>query len=317
MFQLTINNPQKTGFSHEKIKEIISEKFKTNIYVCMSDEIGSTLHTHVFLVFSSRVRWSMIKRYFNEAHIEICKGNVSENIQYIKKEGKWILDESKQETKIENSFEEVGTPPPDSKGKRSDLSELYRMIQDNMTNSEIIQNNQDYILQIDKLDKLRNTILIDKYKDKLRLGIEVIYISGATGTGKTRYVMEKSGYSNVYRVTDYIHPFDSYMTQSVICFDEFRSSINISKMLMYCDIYPVELQARYSNKIACYTTVYIVSNWPLERQYVEDQINDKETWSAFLRRITKVLIFDNNGIQKFDSVTDYFKNLNEKVGDDI
>ena len=93
----------------------------------------------------------------------------------LRKEGKW-LDDLKNEQKIDNSYEEFGNPPPDSKGKRSDLSELYRMIQDNMTNSEIIQTNQDYILQIDKLDKLRNTILIDKYKDTVRLDLEVIYI---------------------------------------------------------------------------------------------------------------------------------------------
>lgn len=316
MYQLTINNPIEKGYTHDKIKQIVSENFKTNIYMCMADEIGSMFHTHVFLVFSSRVRWSMIKRYFPEAHIELCKGNVSQNILYIKKEGVWLSNEEKQETKIEDSFEEVGTPPPDSKGKRSDLSELYRMIQDNMTNSEIIQNNQDYILQIDKLDKLRNTILTDKYKDTVRLDLEVIYISGATGTGKTRYVMENSGYSNVYRITDYIHPFDSYSTQPVICFDEFRSSINVSKMLMYCDVYPVELQARYSNKIACFTTVYIVSNWPLEKQYADAQVNDKETWLAFLRRITKVMIFEKNGIQEFNSVKDYFRFVNEK-GDDV
>ena len=155
-----------------------------------------------------------------------------------------------------------------------------------------------------------------KRADTVRLDLEVIYISGATGTGKTRYVMENSGYTNVYRVTDYIHPFDSYSTQSVICFDEFRSSINISKMLMYCDIYPVELQARYSNKIACYTTVYIVSNWSLEKQYIESQENDKETWLAFLRRITKVLIFEKNDIHEFSSVKDYFGFLNKK-GDDV
>lgn len=315
MYQLTINNPIEKGYTHENIKSKIIENFKTITYFCMADEMGATFHTHIFVVFTSRVRWSMIKRYFPEAHIEVCKGSVSDNIFYIKKEGKW-LDDLKNEQKIDNSYEEFGNPPPDSKGKRSDLSELYRMIQDNMTNSEIIQTNQDYILQIDKLDKLRNTILTDKYKDTVRLDLEVIYISGATGTGKTRYVMENSGYSNVYRVTDYIHPFDSYSTQSVICFDEFRSSINISKMLMYCDVYPVELQARYSNKIACFTTVYIVSNWPLEKQYADAQVNDKETWLAFLRRITKVLIFEKSGIQEFNSVKDYFRFVNEK-GDDV
>lgn len=64
----------------------------------------------------------------------------------------------------------------------------------------------------------------------------MVYISGATGTGKTRGVLEKNGYSNVYRVTDYLHPFDSYNGQPVIAFDEFRSSLRIKEMLLFCDI---------------------------------------------------------------------------------
>lgn len=314
MYQLTINNPIEKGYTHDNIKSKIIDNFRTITYFCMADEMGATFHTHIFLVFTSRVRWSKIKRHFSDVHIEACKGSVSDNILYIKKEGKW-LDDLKNDQKIDDSFEEFGTPPPDSKGKRSDLSELYRMIQDNMSNSEIIHSNQDYILQIDKLDKIRNTILIDKYKDTLRLNLEVVYIFGATGTGKTRYVMENSGYSNVYRVTDYIHPFDSYSCQPVICFDEFRSSINISNMLMYCDVYPVELQSRYSNKVACYSKVFIVSNWPLEKQYSEAQINDIDTWLAFLRRITKVLIFGKNGTQEFNTVKEYFDSLNGKGGE--
>ena len=314
MYQLTINNPIEKGYTHDNIKSKIIDNFRTITYFCMADEMGATFHTHIFIVFTSRVRWSKIKRHFSDVHIESCKGSVSDNILYIKKEGKW-LDDLKNDQKIDDSFEEFGTPPPDSKGKRSDLSELYRMIQDNMSNSEIIHSNQDYILQIDKLDKIRNTILIDKYKDTLRLNLEVVYIFGATGTGKTRYVMENSGYSNVYRVTDYIHPFDSYSCQPVICFDEFRSSINISNMLMYCDVYPVELQSRYSNKVACYSKVFIVSNWPLEKQYSEAQINDIDTWLAFLRRITKVLIFGKNGTQEFNTVKEYFDSLNGKGGE--
>lgn len=102
------------------------------------------------------------KRYFEEAHIEKCKGSVSDNVNYVKKTGKWETDESKQEKKIEGTFEEYGTQPPDSKGKRSDMSELYQMVLDNMTNAEILAQNQDYILQIDKIDKVRTTILTEK-----------------------------------------------------------------------------------------------------------------------------------------------------------
>lgn len=42
-------------------------------------------------------------------------------------------------------------------------------------------------------------------------------------------------------------------------------------MLQYCDIYPIQLPARYANKFACYETVYIISNWSLEDQYKEVQ----------------------------------------------
>ena len=108
----------------------------------------------------------------------------------------------------------------------------------------------------------------------------MVYISGATGTGKTRGVLEKNGYSNVYRVTDYLHPFDSYNGQPVIAFDEFRSSLRIKEMLLFCDIYPIELPSRYTNKYACYNKVYIISNWSLEKQYYEVQKDDKESWEA-------------------------------------
>ena len=104
MYQLTINAPLEKGYTHEHIVEIIRSYFKTITYFCMADEEGSMYHTHVFVVFTSRVRFSMMKRYFPEAHIERCRGTVSDNVNYIKKSGKWELDESKQEKKIEGTF---------------------------------------------------------------------------------------------------------------------------------------------------------------------------------------------------------------------
>ena len=306
MYQLTINNPKEKGWTHEHILKVLRENFKTLTYICMADEQGSFYHTHIFVVFASRVRFSMVKRYFEEAHIEKCKGSVSDNVNYIKKTGRWETDESKQEKKIEGTFEEVGTQPPDSKGRRRDLTELYQMVMENMSNMEILSQNQDYLLILDKIDRVRTTILTEKYKETVRLDLEVVYISGATGTGKTRGVLEKNGYSNVFRVTDYAHPFDSYNCQPVIAFEEFRSSMRISEMLLYCDIYPIELPARFSNKYACYNKVYIISNWHLEKQYTEIQREDKESWEAFLRRIHKVVIYSKDGsIKEYDSVRAY------------
>ena len=93
-------------------------------------------------------------------------------------------------------------------------------------------------------------------------------------------------------------------------FEEFRSSLRISDMLQYLDIYPIQLPARYANKFACYETVYITSNWSLEAQYRDIQQDSPETWNAFLRRIHEVRIYDSDGtITVYNSVEEY---LNRK-----
>lgn len=305
-FQLTINNPEEYGYTHQKIKEILVMNFTTLKYFCMADEIGEqgTYHTHIYVVFSSRVRWSKVKKNFDEAHIEIAKGSAQSNIEYIKKTGKWA-ETNKAKTNVEGTFEAWGEIPT-QRGKKADMEELYEMIKNGYSNAEILAINNDYILNIDKLDKLRTILLIEQYKNERRLDLKIFYIFGDTNTGKTRGVLDKHGDSNVYRVTDYQHPFDSYSCQSIIAFEEFRSGIRISDMLNYCDIYPIELPARYSNKFACYNTVYIISNWSLEMQYSEVQKNSPESWQAFLRRIHEVHHYHADGtIDVYDSVEKY------------
>ena len=311
-YQLTINNPNDYGWTHDHIKEVLIRGCSTITYFCMADEIGEqgTPHTHIYTHFSSRVRFSSVKKRIPEAHIEPAQGSVEANIDYIKKTGKWA-DTDKAETRIEGTFEEWGTRPT-QKGHRGDMEDLFKMIESGYSNADILALNNDYILQIDKIDKVRSTLLQDKYKGIRRLDLQTIYISGMTGTGKTKDILDTHGDANVYRVTDYLHPFDSYSCQPVIAFEEFRSNIRISDMLNYCDIYPLELPARYTNKYACYSTVYIVSNWPLERQYEEIQKTSLETWRAFLRRISEVRVYTGqNEITTYKSVEEYFRSCKD------
>ena len=208
-FLLTINNPVEHGFDHEAIKRNLIDNFTTLQYFCMADEIGSTPHTHIYVCFRSRVRFSTVKRHFKKAHIDACKGTASDNIAYVQKSGKWA-DDKKHETVVEGTFEEFGDRPSDSKGKKIDMTELYHMIGDGMTTAEILAVNQDYILHIDKIEKVRTVLLQEKYKNERRLDIHVVYVYGVTRSGKTRGILDKYGDANVYRVTDYKHPFDGY-----------------------------------------------------------------------------------------------------------
>lgn len=289
-WQITINNPVEKGYTHDKIVELLGE-FKSLVYYCLSDEVGEkgTFHTHIFIAASCAIRFSTVKNKFDGGHFEMANGTSEQNRDYVFKQGKW-KDTEKGTTNIVDSHVEWGELPVERQGKRNDLDDLYDMIQSGLDTQQILDISPHFILNVDKIERARSLYLHTKYKD-CRRDITVTYIYGSTGSGKTRSVMEQFGYSNVYRVTDYSHPFDSYDCEDVIIFEEFRSNLSLGSMLNYLDCYPVKLPARYSNKQACYTKVYIISNWELERQYEELQRNDQESYTAFLRRINYVSVF--------------------------
>ncbi len=308
-WQLTINNPQKKQLTHEEIKRII-EGFKSIQYYCMSDEVARTHHTHVYLLFNNPVRFSTIKHRFEQAHIEKAYGTSIQNRDYVFKEGKWENDK-KNETNMPETHEEWGEIPQERQGARNDCAELYEMVSEGKSNYEILEENPDLIKQLERIDRVRQIIQEEKYKDVFRI-LNVEYIYGDTGSGKTRGVMEEFGYANVYRVTNYKNPFDQYHGQDVIVFEEFTSSLPISQMLLYLDGYPVMLPCRYADKVACYTKVYILSNTDLRDQYPEIQRNYPETWKAFLRRINTVSVHINGTVEKSDC-EEYMKWLRADV----
>ena len=294
-YQLTINHPKEKGWDHKKIKKTLLD-LKSVEYFCLADEIGEqgTYHTHIFLYARSPIRFQTLKNRIPDAHIEVSKGSAADNRAYILKDGKWAKT-NKAETSVKDSFFEYGELPDEpGQGFRSDIAELYNMIVDGMNNAEIMATNPDLAIHISRMDKIRQEILEDRYRNDWRT-LDVTYIFGPTATGKTRGVMEEHGYSSVYRVTDYVHPFDRYASEPVLLFDEYRSSLLVGDMLDYLDGYPLNLPARYAPRVACYTSVYIISNIDLREQYPNVQQAEPATWKAFLRRIHKVIEYRKNG----------------------
>lgn len=308
-WQLTFNDPIPKGWTHEAIKNKINE-FSNVIYWCMSDETGlesQLFHTHLYMVLKNGVRISTIQNRFPSVHWDICKGSSPENRDYVFKEGKWLTD-PKADTNHRDSHEEYGELPNERPGKRTDLDELYDMIKNGFSNFDILEENPQYIMQIDKLDRIRKTYQEEQYKNTWR-DLEVTYIWGTTGSGKTRGVKEQYGYSNVYTVTDYTHPFDGYGGQDVILFEEFRSNLRIADMLQYLDGYPIELPCRYSNKVACFTKVYFCTNIDIRDQYRDIRMDYPETWNAFIRRIHKVKVYTGRNEYVVMDTWSYLKNM--------
>ena len=284
-YQITINNPIDKGFTHDTIRSILSG-LSGCLYWCMCDEVGQqgTLHTHLYAAFRNAVLFQTMQQRFYGAHIEDARGTHRENRDYIRKEGKH-RETDKADTNLPDTFEESGELPAESDRRVKQSEAILAMIEDGASDVEILRAYPSALNHLPRIQQTRQALLEDKYC-RLR---------------RTRSILDEYGDENVYRVTNYKHPFDGYKSEPVLVFDEFRSSLPLADMLNYLDVYPLMLPSRYADRVACYTRVFIVSNIPLEKQYPVVQLEEPASYAAFLRRINDGIweMLPNNGNEPF------------------
>ena len=234
-----------------------------------------TLHHQIYVLFGKRKYFSWLKEQFPRAHIEQRRGSHIQAKEYC----------SKTDTRVSPTNE---WGDENEQGKRTDLSDILDMIYEGRSINDIINTYPSQYL------RYRNNIehLYERHKSELTLKtfrqLQVTYVYGKTGVGKTSTVMKHYGFDKVYRITDYKHPFDTYQGQDIIIFDEFHSQIKIELMLNLLDGYPLKLPARYNDKTAQYKQVYIISNEPLDKQYPNVQKHYQDTFNALRRRIHNI-----------------------------
>lgn len=307
---VVFNNPQNHGYegTPEDICERLKEEWVSDsdtrsgawIY-CISAE--GLRHIHMVLEDTKYMRFSLIKKsYAQGAHFVPTRGNKRQAEDYIYKRGKW---EEKGEKIL---YTTVYGDIQGAQGKRNDLADLYQMIKDGYNNYQILESNPNFMKRLNTIDSVRETLRYEEFKNKYR-EMHVEYYSGVSGSGKSRSIMEQFGYENVYRITDYKNPWDCYKGQDVVLFEEFYSSnFLLPDMLNWLDGYPLDLPCRYNNKVACFTKVFLTSNLLLQNQYKYWQMENPESWKAFLRRINCIKVFNENGsIDSYQSLDESMK----------
>ena len=296
-----INNTQNGIYEYDfdELYKTLSERYDKVLFALHDKDI-SNVHWHIVIQNKTQIRFDTLKNIIPYGDIEKQRGSNKECYEYCLHIDKKSLETEKDQyddTCIKTNIEDLETwKKLDNKlGSRNDLVQIVEDIKNGATNSDLRDNYpSQYVRYSNAFEKIQQELLEDKFKNTFRK-LEVIYIYGSTGVGKTRYVMEKYGYQNVFHVSSYGHGmFDTYKGQDVMLFDEFRSSIPIAQILTYLDGYPIHLPARYNNKLALFTKVYIVSNIPLSAQYPNVQTDEPKTYDAFLRRISAVYDFDKS-----------------------
>lgn len=278
---LTINNEERTLEELSKYIEGL-EHFKYAIFQREEGEETHTPHIQLFIIFTCGKRFNTVKSYFPTAHIEGANGSNTQCRDYC----------SKSDTRIEGPVE-LGTFAEER--ARTDISNFMELVKLNTNYSELERLYPKlYMDNLNKLEKIKENDRLEKYK-KIMRNVEVTYIYGKPGIGKTSYVVNKHGLGNFFNVPFYKYGnFDNYDGEDIIVFDEFTGQIEITLMNKLIDRYPMILPSRYANKICCYTKVYIISNLPISSLYPNDRENG--LFNAFHRRIHTIIKFDEKGM---------------------
>lgn len=309
-WMVVINNPTMSDQeldqylrNHEKIRYFVFAREKGD---GTAENPEGTVHIHCYVECSYPLHLSTAKRIFSEesigvnAHLEPRKESRGSCILYVKKEGPFI---DKAHTRIGNIHE--GGPRSESlptKKSTTDekLRELIAMRENGASAEEMFNRHPSVYLRFRmSIEQYIQDKRTEHFKSNRRTDLEVYYIYGEAGAGKTSYVMDKYGDANVCRLSDYGRVgkpcFDCYEGEDVLMFDEYDSDIAFGPFLQMIDVYKYDLSARYFNRTAAYTKVYIVSNLPIQQQYVRIQNETPKRWEALLRRIKAIYFFKELG----------------------
>lgn len=300
--RVTKSNNTKQGlyeYDFDDLYKSLIDKYG-KVIMAVHDKDLENIHCHIILQNASAIRFSTLKKLIPYGDIEKQRGTNKESYEYLfhrdsksKENEKIEYDETCIKTNVENIEDWLKI----EERSRTDLVEFKNAILQGLTRQELIDKFPTQMIRYSNFYNVcRSAKMENDFSNKMR-DVKVTYIYGGGGLGKTHLVYEENNFdfSKIYSVDDYSHPFDNYNGEDVLLLDEYRSNLSVTYFLKLLDKYPLRLKARYENKIACYTKVYVVSNVPLTEQYKNC---DYSTRYAITRRFHSIKQFTSFGVFK-------------------
>lgn len=248
-------------------------------YMVYQTEVAPTtghVHVHCYVRMKKRTMWTTVIKalgYAKGVHVDTCRGTEKQCKAYCTKAGGM---EPRGEFGMFN--EEM------AQGHRTDLDALTDLCKTQGCTMRVIA--RELPKMVVKYSKGIDVLLTALQPEvPVRREVRVIPLWGPTGTGKTHRV--RTTFPGCFVVIPMQHPWDQYMNESVIFFDEFDSTKwTIQEMNQYLDVWSVNLHARYTNKMAAWTTVVIAMNQHPHTLYTDGAIPPhKMLLDAFRRRM--------------------------------
>lgn len=308
-------SPDDTSIRRDMTPEDIFSCLEKSSFLVFQLEEGSKTgydHYQIFAQYDSPTRLSSIRksftsRGFTAQYIAPRQFSVSSCLAYC----------SKESTRIEGPWDkgEAQLPATDTKtillDAENQLAEGSTTVDSLLLNPETrsaARRHLNYLRAIEEASLRNRWSKTDRH-------VTTHLLYGPPRTGKTwGLTHERYDYNDVYRVTDWRNPWDSYQSQPVLILDEFEGQPDFHVLCQILEGYPMELPARYSNKFAAWSEVWIVSNASLEEivEIYRQRGVSESMLPSLPGRISEVIHHEAPGIES-SSIPDDFLAMQSRI----
>lgn len=259
-----------TFFTEPKLKNV--EQLRYLIVGIETCPTTNKKHYQCYVELNAPQRPSYIKKLFEDKtiHIEARRGTRDQARTYCMKE---------------NNFTEYGNWSAGGQGSRTDLKSIVTdMTNGTKTLTEVMLESPETYCRY--RGGLRDIDAIIKKKNSTEFrNVNVIFITGPTGTGKTKLAMQNSTFKIEGSELQW---FDGYTDDQTITIDEYDNNVPITKLLNLLDGYQLRLPIKGGFTYANWKTVYITSNLRVDELHANAKPAHR---AALFRRITKIVSY--------------------------
>lgn len=265
-FQFTLNIIEK----YNDLKNYLTSYSTLKYFISCKETAPTTGHEHIHIYCRfSQPKTIKPKNVFG-AHIEVCKGSPEQNIAYIKKDGN-ILDElGEKPCRGGNTFLSINDVKNMSRSERRMLDFRYKnLIKD-------IEIDEDNDLDIEAFHK----------------DVEVIYICGPSGAGKTLRAIDMIRSKGFTKFNNVKYENGFWMgigNADCALYDDFRDShMKASEFINFIDYNVHTMNVKGGVRINRYVYIIITSVMPIEELYKKMDDEPKMQW---LRRVKVINMY--------------------------
>jgi len=261
---------------------------KTFRYICWQPELyqSGEIHLQGYFELNRKDKLADVnrKKFSNRAHLEVRMAETAqEAVAYCEK------IESKA-----GPFQSYGTLK--QQGKRSDLEEIHaHLVAGGKLDPRNIQHARAIVRNGPGYERLQQALRREKAQEFRNVNV-ILHVGRKSDTNKSRLAREETGLPvcrvrSVRGTSDQV--FGAYTDEPVLILDEYRGGLEYGLLLDILDGYPLDAPARFENKWALWTTVYITSNLFIDEWY---PALTKEELEPLARRIKKIRHFTDVGV---------------------